>query len=194
MGSAQAQLVQFSQEHLGGPLTLVFCFAVDSLSEHVPAPHNEHATPPQPPVELDPSKEDTMLPHPSADPVRTLVAEGRLLLLVNLEGTLIDVAKPSSVEKWPPEQQHQLQLTVSAQSPSDTSLLQLPGSLLWIKMRPGWQQCMYRLACFYALRLVCCLLLPLAFPDTAATSASLLQPCAFHVRVCRCQHSSHQEL
>lgn len=120
----------------------------------------EHTTPPQPPeapVESDPSNGDFAPPHPATDPVRALVSEGRLLLLVNLEGTLIDVAKPSSVEKWPPEQQHQLQLTVASQSPSDTSLLQLPGSLLWIKMRPGWQQCMYRLACAYALRLVCCL-------------------------------------
>jgi hypothetical protein len=111
----------------------------------------------EPNIKSDPSNDDIALPHSSTDPVRALVADGKLVLLVNLEGTLIDVAKPSSVEKWPPEQQHQLQLTVSAQSPSDTSLLQLPVSLLWIKMRPGWQQCMYRLACFYTLRLVCLL-------------------------------------
>lgn len=154
------------------------------------APHSEHAAPPQPPdppIESDPSNEDIMLPHPSTDPVRALVADGRLLLLVNLEGTLIDVAKPSSVEKWPPEQQHQLQLTVSAQSPVDTSLLQLPGSLLWIKMRPGWQQCMYRLACFYALRLVCFLrhLLHL-FATSSAAFGSLIHLYVLHVCICLC--------
>jgi hypothetical protein len=93
-------------------------------------------------------------PLPAAQPGRALVADGRLVLLVNLEGTLIDVAKPSSVDKWPHEQQHQLHLTVASQSPADTSLLQLPGSWLWIKLRPGWQECMRLLSACYALKLV----------------------------------------
>lgn len=122
----------------------------EGTPEHVPALRKD--VPPQSPL---PPAEDMMMPPPSRDAVRSLVADGRLLLLVNLEGTLIDVAKPSSVDKWPPEQQHQLQMTVASQSPVDTSLLQLPETQLWIKMRPGWQQCMRKLVSFYALRLVC---------------------------------------
>ena len=129
--------------------------AVDTIPEHVQAPASEGPAPAHPEKSPVLPAEGMMLPSPSTDVVRSLVADGRLLLLVNLEGTLIDVAKPSSVEKWPPEQQHQLQMTVASQSPSDTSLLQLPESLLWIKMRPGWQQCMHKLASFYTLRLVC---------------------------------------
>lgn len=85
-----------------------------------------------------------------------MITSGKLLLLVRVEGTLVDVAKPVSVDKWPAEQRQQLQLSVKTQHPSDTSLMQLPGSLLWVKLRPGIRACLRQLAACFSMRLVRC--------------------------------------
>lgn len=86
-----------------------------------------------------------------------MISGGKLLLLVRVEGTLVDVAKPVSVDKWPAEQRQQLQLSVKTQHPNDTSLLQLPGSLLWVKLRPGIRTCLRQLSACFSMRLVCSL-------------------------------------
>lgn len=110
-----------------------------------------HCTPPSP-LYSGPS------PHsqapPASSPAQQMITSGKLLLLVRVEGTLVDVAKPVSVDKWPVEQRQQLQLSVKTQHPNDTSLMQLPGSLLWVKLRPGIRTCLMQLAACFSMRLV----------------------------------------
>lgn len=115
------------------------------------APAASHWKPPSP-LYAGPSPHSPAPPAPG--PAQQMIASGKLLLLVRVEGTLVDVAKPVSVDKWPAEQQQQLQLSVKTQHPNDTSLMQLPGSLLWVKLRPGIQACLRQLAACFSLRLV----------------------------------------
>lgn len=128
-----------------------------------------HAPAPPPPPPPDGAEVDAAPPPPPAarpqhaaraqvpqheQALHALVSTGHLALVVNLEGTLIDIVKPSSVSRWAPDMQKLLHTAAALQDAANASLIQLPQSRLWIKLRPGWYSCMHRLSCFYTLWLV----------------------------------------
>jgi hypothetical protein len=117
--------------------------ALPSPPHEAPAPAPALATPPAAP----PTAEERAL--------HSLISSGLLALVVNLEGTLIDIVKPSSVTKWSADMQQRLHAAATSKPAATSGLFQLTVSRLWIKLRPGWHATLHRLSCFYCLWLVC---------------------------------------
>jgi hypothetical protein len=125
-----------------------------------PSPRPPSSSPPAPDTSPFPLAAPLLQHPPGAPPPReeqplhNLISAGYMCLAVNLEGTLIDIVKPSSISKWAPDMQKLLHTAAAMQDGNNASLIQLPVSRLWIKLRPGWHACLHSLACFYSLWLV----------------------------------------
>lgn len=89
-------------------------------------------------------------------PAQALLSSGRLALVINLEGTLVDFVKPSSVARWPSGLASRLQgySTEVSRGVATRSLVQLPRCGLWVKLRPACRSFLATCAVYFRLWLV----------------------------------------